>query len=406
MKQSIKLLTVALMIMGFGVQTASAQVKRGTAAKKPATAAKKPAAQKVNNNFAVLEFDDWINDNDPFEDEENIYFLDYPSGSSNALRAVNKQTGEVKFVVPKKKRARTKICSAGSDGKNVYMRLEDKGIALFNGTDVNSSEIVIPQSEQYKGFLNYGNRGNNIICSPNGRYLLLYGDTPLVYDMQTKEVVRTGVDNTIHDAVLINDGLLIALEYYEMITAPIHPNPSLDSGSPINQEGVSRYKVDKVGNGAGGEFCSIWYDEPLNEIYVALGEQVLKSPAQPELSFKEIYCLPGENKQFTKYACNGQRVFAVTDNYEKKFYEWDNKDMTGEPKISQSIDTGITLTSSFGLTRKFVISDVQRLYYDKAGNLWVQVADGRFIIYNPDGIKGLTKLKGKYTKHELPKEED
>ena len=88
------------MIMGFGVQTASAQVKRGTAAKKPATAAKKPAAQKVNNNFAVLEFDDWINDNDPFEDEESIYFLDYPSGSSNALRAVNKQTGEVKRVSP------------------------------------------------------------------------------------------------------------------------------------------------------------------------------------------------------------------------------------------------------------------------------------------------------------------
>ena len=405
MKQPIKLLVVALMILGFGVQTASAQAKRGTAAKKPATAAKKPAV-KVNNNFAVLEFDEWVNDNDPFEDEENIYFLDYPSGSSNALRAVNKKTGEIKIVVPKKKRARTKICSTGSDGKNIYMRLEDKGIALFNGTDVNSSEIVIPQSEQYKGFLNYGNRGKNIICSPNGRYLFLYGDTPLVYDMQTKKVVRIGVDNTIHDAVLTNDGLLIALNYYEMFTAPIHPNPSLDSGSPINQEGVTRYKIEKVGNGAGGEFCSIWYDEPLNEIYVALGEQVLKSPAQPELSFKEIYCLPGENKQFTKYACNGQRVFAVTDNYQKKFYEWDNKDMTGEPKISQSIDTGITLTSSFGLTRKFVISDVQRLYYDKAGNLWVQVADGRFIIYNPDGIKGLTKLKGKYTKHELPKEED
>jgi hypothetical protein len=406
MKQSIKLLTMALMIMGFGVQTASAQVKRGTAAKKPATAAKKPAAQKVNNNFAVLEFDDWINDNDPFEDEENIYFLDYPSGSSNALRAVNKQTGEVKFVVPKKKRARTKICSAGSDGKNVYMRLEDKGIALFNGTDVNSSEIVIPQSEQFKGFLNYGNRGKNIICSPNGRYLLLYGDTPLVYDMQTKNVVRTGVDNTINGVVLTNDGLLIALEYYEIFTAPIHPNPSLDSGSPTNQEGVTRYKVDKVGNGAGGEFCSIWYDEPLNEIYVALGEQVLKSPAQPELSFKEIYCLPGENKQFTKYACNGQRVFAVTDNYEKKFYEWDNKEMTGQPKISQTIDTGVTTSPAPGLIKKFVIDGANRLFTDSMGNFWIQVSDARFFIYNPDGIKGLTALKGKYTKHELPKEED
>ena len=71
MKQSIKLLTVALMIMGFGVQTASAQVKRGTTAKKPVTAIKKPVT-KVNNNFAVLEFDEWINDNDPFEDEENF----------------------------------------------------------------------------------------------------------------------------------------------------------------------------------------------------------------------------------------------------------------------------------------------------------------------------------------------
>ena len=134
-----------------------AQVRKSPAAKKPATAVKK-AAIKENNNFAVLEFDDWINDNNPFEDEENIYFLDYPNGSSNALRAVNKQTGEVKIVVPKKKRARTKICSTGSDGKNIYMRLENKGIALFNGTDVNTSEIVVPQSEQYKGFLIFGNR--------------------------------------------------------------------------------------------------------------------------------------------------------------------------------------------------------------------------------------------------------
>ena len=382
-----------------------AQVRKSPAAKKPATAVKK-AAIKENNNFAVLEFDDWINDNNPFEDEENIYFLDYPNGSSNALRAVNKQTGEVKIVVPKKKRARTKICSTGSDGKNIYMRLEDKGIGLFNGTDVNSSEIVIPQSEQFKGFLNYGNRGKNIICSPNGRYLLLYGDTPLVYDMQTKKVVRTGVDNTIHDAILTNDGLLIALEYYEMFTAPIHPNPSLDSGSPINQEGVTRYKVDKVGNGAGGEFCSIWYDVPSNEIYVALGEQVLKSPAQPNLSFQEIYCLPGENKQFTRYACNGKRVFAVTDNYQKKFYEWDNKDMTGEPKISQSIETGVTSIPAPGLIKKYVIDSIRRLFVDTQGNFWMQVDDARFVIYNPDGIKVFSNLKGKYTEHKLPKEED
>ena len=152
MKKTYLLLTLMLTVS----MLMQAQVNRRPAAKKSATAAKKPAA-KVNNNFAVLEFDEWINHNNPFEDEENIYFLGN-GNSPNVLRAVNKQTGEVKIVVPRKKRARTEICCAGSDGKNIYMRLENKGIALFNGTDVNTSEIVVPQSEQYKGFLIFGNR--------------------------------------------------------------------------------------------------------------------------------------------------------------------------------------------------------------------------------------------------------
>jgi hypothetical protein len=393
---------VALMMMGFGVQTASAQVKRGTAAKKPATVAKKPAA-KVNNNFAVLEFDEWINHNHPFEDEENIYFLGN-GNSPNVLRAVNKQTGEVKIVVPPKKRARTMICCAGSDGKNVYMRLENKGIALFNGIDVNTSEIVVPQSEQYKGFLIYGNRGYNIIGSPNGRYIMLYGDNPIVYDKEEGRVVRYGSSGSTFP-VLTDDGMVIDYDYKGLFSQ-VKGNPVLDYTSPKNNVDRKYFDFKGVDNGANGDVCSIWYDIPDNMVYIAKGEQILKSPVQPDLDFKEVYCLPGENKEFRLVAFNGSRVFAVTDNYQKKFYEWDNKDMTGEPKISQSIDTGVTFTSTSGLTRKYVISDAKRLYYDKAGNLWVQVADGRFIIYNPDGIKGLTALKGKYTENKLPKEED
>ena len=124
MKQSMKLFVIALMVMGFGVQTASAQVKRGTAAKKPTTVAKKPAATKVNNNFAILQLDEWINQG-LFEDEENIYFLGTPHGDKNTLRAVNKQTGEVKLVIPKKKRARPIINCAGSDGKSLLPGKKD-----------------------------------------------------------------------------------------------------------------------------------------------------------------------------------------------------------------------------------------------------------------------------------------
>ena len=398
MKKTYLLLTLMLTVS----MLMQAQVNRRPAAKKSATAAKKPAA-KVNNNFAVLEFDEWINHNNPFEDEENIYFLGN-GNSPNVLRAVNKQTGEVKIVVPRKKRARTEICCAGSDGKNIYMRLENKGIALFNGTDVNTSEIVVPQSEQYKGFLIFGNRGYNIIGSPNGRYIMLFGDNPIVYDKEEGRVVRYGSSGSSFP-ILTDDGMVIDCDYKGLFTQ-IKGNPVLDYTSPKNNVGRKYFDFKGVDNGANGDICSMWYDIPENMVYIAKGEQVFKSPVQPDLDFKEVYCLPGENKKFTQVAFSGQRVFAVTDNYQKKFYEWDNKDMTGEPKISQSIDTDITLTSSFGLTRKFVISDVERLYYDKAGNLWVQVADGRFIIYNPDGIKGLTKLKGKYTEHKLPKEED
>ena len=400
MKQTLKLVAAALLISAFSVQSASAQAKRRPAAK---PAAKKPA-QTVNNNFAIIDLDEWINQ-PLFEDEENVYFLGIRH-SENTLRAVNKETGDIKLVVPKKKRARPIINCAGSDGKNIYMRVENKGIARFNGTDVNTSELVLEQSEWNKGFLAFGNRGSHITCSPNGRYLMIYGDTPIEYDLEAKKVVRIGTGN-VQAAAVTNDGLQIVINYINMYSAPIHPNPVIESGSPKNAVGKKEYKVDDIGNGAGGEFCALWYDVPADTVYVALAEQILKSPAKPELKFEEVYCLPGENKKFTNYACNGQRVFALTDNYEKKIYEWDNKDMKGTPKISKEIDTGITIKDKWtGIPTSEKISDAQRLYCDKAGNFWIQVKDGRFVIYNPDGIKGLKNLKGKITENKLPKEED
>ena len=52
------------------------------------------------------------------------------------------------------------------------------------------------------------------------------------------------------------------------------------------------------------------------------------------------------------------------------------------------------------------IEGFTKVFTDSAGNLWIQTGDGEFVIYNPDGIVGLTALKGKLTKNELPKEED
>ena len=49
---------------------------------------------------------------------------------------------------------------------------------------------------------------------------------------------------------------------------------------------------------------------------------------------------------------------------------------------------------------------IWKVFTDSNNNLWIQTDDGRFVIYNPDGIQGLTSLRGKLTKFDLPKEED
>ena len=106
-----------------------AQAKRRPAGAKAATTAKKPAqkaTQKVNNNFAIVQFDEWMK-HDVFEDENNIYFLGTTYGE-NTFRAIDKKTGDIRIVVPKKKRARPQICSAGSNGKDVFMRIENKHV--------------------------------------------------------------------------------------------------------------------------------------------------------------------------------------------------------------------------------------------------------------------------------------
>ena len=115
-----------------------AQAKRKPAAGKPATAAK-----TVNNKFAIILFDEWIQN--VYEDAGNIYFQGTKYDELNTLRAADKQTGALRFVVPKKKRERSKIICSGCDGTNIYMQLEEKGIVRFNGTDVNTSEVLVPE---------------------------------------------------------------------------------------------------------------------------------------------------------------------------------------------------------------------------------------------------------------------
>ena len=382
----------------------TAQIKKKPAAKKPAAAAKKPAPAKVNNKFAILQLDEWIH-NGLWEDAENIYFLDYPNGESNALRAVNKTTGEMKIVIPRKTRRRAKILSGGADSTNLYFRLADIGLVKYNGSDVNTSEVILPEGAWNDPaiFLTKAQEHKRIITSPNRRYLGLINDaTNLIIDLKEHRV--TGYYDKATDGLLSNSGTLI---YINMDEIGILPKgiPTTSSRDKQNAIGSKIWKIKEIGNGGGGELSGIWRDDVDSMIYVGMGEQVMRSPMK-KMRWEEAYCLPGENKKFTRIAYNGKHVLAVTDNYQKHFYEWDNKDLKGEPKISQELNTGIE--GNYGMMGmmfgEIKFNQVDYLYCDWNGNFWIQEGDGKFYIYNPDGIKGLAALKGKQTNNKLPEE--
>ena len=72
--------------------------------------------------------------------------------------------------------------------------------------------------------------------------------------------------------------------------------------------------------------------------------------------------------------------------------------LAAQPKTFDKLNTGIKLGKS-PYESSEVVTLVKSLYYDAQGNLWLQTSDQQFVVYNPDGIKGLSNLKGKCTKH-------
>jgi hypothetical protein len=306
--------------------------------------------------------------------------------------------------VPRKTRRRAKILCGGADSSNVYLRLADIGIVRFNGTDVNTSPVVVPQVESGKpdDYLTRSMEGSRIVTSPNGRYLALIGsNTSLVYDQQERRV--TGYHGSAYNAVLSNSGTLVYHDYSTVYVLP-KGHPTSNYSDKVNQQGLRQWKKSEIGNGGGGEITGLWCDYADSQIYLVMGEQIMRSPMK-QMKWEEAYVLPGENKVFMRAAFSQNHVLAETDNFEKHYYEWDNKKLEGTPTITKQMEfeTDVTVKEKWtGLEVKEKISSVGYMYTDWLGNFWLQQGDGRFFIYNPDGIKGYDALKGKFTEHKLP----
>lgn len=369
------------------------------AQRKPATATK--SMQNVNNKFAIVLFDEWIQN--VYEDAENIYFQGTQYGDLNTLRALNKQTGAFRFVVPKKKRERARIICSGCDGTNIYMQLEEKGIVLFNGTDVNTSDVLVPEGpngiETY--YISPANRGEAMSFSPNGRFLAMKADPCIVLDTQTKKVVRM-VRRTEEGFLVTDNGDFYAIRENGLWKYPnnggVHPNEF----NKLNEKGIETFSFEKLTGSYYGEYHGMYSDAGQQAIYLPIRNKLLKFTMDNQ-QWSEAFAFNDENKEFGRMAFSPQHIFACTSEYTKPFCEWAGMNLAAQPKTFDKLNTGIKLGKS-PYESSEVVTLVKSLYYDAQGNLWLQTSDQQFVVYNPDGIKGLSNLKGKCTKQEIPKD--
>ena len=366
------------------------------AQRKPATANK--PVQTANNKFAIVLFDEWIQN--IYEDGKNIYFQGTQYGDLNTLRAADKETGAFRFVVPIKKSDRSKIICSGCDGTNIYMQLEEKGIVRFNGTDVNTSDVLVPKGPngQETYYIWPANRGEAMSFSPNGRFLAMKADPCIVLDTQTKKVVRM-VRRT-EEGYLVNDnGDFYAIRESGVWKYPnnggVHPNES----NKLNEKGIESFSFEKLTGSYYGEYHGMYSDASQQAIYLPVKNKMLKFSMGSQ-QWSVAFAFSDESRELGCAAFSSQRVFACTSDYSKPFCEWASQDLASQPKDFDKLNTGIKLGES-PYESPVEVTLVKSLYYDTQGNLWMQTSDQQFVIYNPDGIKGFSGLKGKCTKHNI-----
>lgn len=388
----MKKLTI-LLIAALVPMMAFAQAKRKPAAGKPSTAAK-----AANNKFAIVLFDEWIQN--VYEDAGNIYFQGTQYGDLNTLRAADKQTGAFRFVVPKKKSDRSKIICSGCDGTNIYMQLEAKGIVRFNGTDVNTSEVLVPEGPngQETYYIWPANRGEAMSFSPNGRFLAMKADPCIVLDTQTKKVVRM-VRRTEEGYLVTDNGDFYAIRENGLWKYPNNGGVHPSEFNKLNEKGIETFSFQKLTGSYYGEYHGMYSDAAQQAVYLPVKNKLLKFTFGTQ-QWSQAYAFDDEGKEFGRMAFCPQHIFACTSDYAKPFCEWAGMNLTTQPKTIDKLKTGIKLGTS-PYEPPFDVTLVKSLYYDTQSNLWIQVSDKQFVVYNPDGIKGLSSLIGKCTKHEI-----
>jgi len=315
----------------------------------------------------------------PFaENDEYIFFMQSTYGD-NAVLAVHKPTGDLKEVVPgKRKGERPGIISIGAYGKDLYLDVEGRGIVRYDGKDVKTSELIC---EIDRGFMDDFKK---ITFSPNGRYMAYGGQNchNYVFDLKNGNKLIKSFHDGLQDFLVTDDGDFFGVNNFRALVYRNNGNPDGDATSVV-------------------EMGDLLKDKPLairqigDDIYIAGGKKVMKTAAK-EFKWTETSSITSEGLMLFDGALgtNGWGFAYMTDRALNRFVRFNISN--DSPSMQKKLSTGINV----GQRNLLVVETAGNFYIDSLGNIWMieQSGAGFVVVYNPEGLAGLQKIAGKFVK--------
>ena len=312
------------------------------------------------------------------EDSRNVYILQASYGSKNGVIAVDKASGNMFEAVPMKtKKDHPTIWSIGAHGDDLYLDVDGKGIIRYDGKSIETSEVLVSDPDFKPGWT--GNPFKRIIFSPNGRYMAYVGERAKVYDLQdNKKCIKETYECGAASQVLTDDGDLFSVDAYRVLVARNNGKKDESVTSEANVRDVT-----------GGAPCNLHILG--NEVYITGGKKLMKTDMK-KFDWTLVSTMPGsEGYKISGLSAYGNG-FAVTDAGGSFNVHATFNSQGSTPTVMKKIVTG--LKNQF--REDIDTHNVTSVHFDLGGNVWLQYSDAGYVVYNPEGLVGLSQIAGKY----------
>lgn len=337
------------------------------------------SVKQSGNKFAIIQLPENVA-HTMCEDASNIYLLEAVSSwgaSSNAVIAINKATGAISDIIaPQTVAERANIHHIGSDGKHLYVASEELGIRRYDGKSLASSTQIV------NGHCHDNGERGKIIFSPNGRYMAYAGNCCYVFDLQDgNRRVKRYLGDSFVDATLTDAGDLYKVWDWELALAR---NNGIE-----NDEGIESRSVGIL-LGGGPRCLQVIGDE----VYLVGQSKVVKTGCG-QFEWSEVGGFADPLTPEQAYLTRQGRGFAaVSGDMSHRFATVSVAGGSLTVGALGALNTGIKSSR-----HEENASTAELVYIDNNGNTWLQTNDFTLVVYNADGIRGLSGIAGKHVNY-------